>query len=554
MKTLYKSILAAAVATPLLTGCIEETFPTSGILQSQLEGSSKAAEALVYAMPSSMLQIATVSSSQHYQWGNPALMHIRDVMTEDMAIVASGYNWFSSFSSVDYTLGENYMVTQFIWNLYYEMILTTNNTIGAIDPETDDAYLLGRLGTARAFRAAVYLDMARMYEFLPNNYTSGVNSNGNDVTGLTVPIVTEKTTEPESRNNPRATHDEMVEFILSDLTAAAELLDGDPNTPDKTLPDLPVVYGLMARTYLWDASFQAELGDASLAPGLYADAANYARLAITTSGATPTTQSQWLSTTNGFNDLSVSSWMWGSQYVEEDNAVQSALLNWTSWMSNETTFGYASAGPFVQIGASLYDKISDRDFRKLAWVAPEGSSLSGRESFIDAEFAAEEFDSYYSLKFRPGNGNMEDYKVACTVAIPLMRVEEMYFIEAEATAHSNPTGGLQLLKDFMKQYRYATYTSNASTEKDVIEEIILQKRIELWGEGQTFFDVKRLNMDVTRYYDGTNFSTDDLYNTNGRPAWMNIVIILTESNNNEAVRGWNNPTPYGSLQPITPSN
>lgn len=551
MKTLYKSILAAAVTAPLLTGCIEEKFPTSGIIQSQLESSSKATEALVYAMPSSLLQIATISSEAHYQWGNPSLMHIRDVMTEDMAIVSSGYNWFDSFSSVDYTLGEAYMVPQFIWNLYYEMVLSTNNTIGAIDPETTDSYLRSYLGAGYAFRAGVYLDMARMYEFLPNNYTSATNANGNDVTGLTVPIVTEKTTEAESRKNPRAPHNEMFEFILGDLTAAVEYLDGAPARPNKTIPNLSVAYGLMARAYLWDASFQAELGDAALAPTQYANAAKYARLAITTSGATPTTQAQWLNTTTGFNDITTPSWMWGSQYVEEDRAVTSALLNWTSWMSNETTFGYASAGPFVQIGASLYDRISDRDFRKLSWVAPENGALSGRESYIDAEFAEENFAQYYSLKFRPGNGNMEDNKVACSVGIPLMRVEEMYFIEAEATAHTNPAGGISLLNDFMKQYRYATYSSNAATEEDAVEEIILQKRIELWGEGQSFFDVKRLNMDVTRYYSGTNFAIAERYNTNGRPAWMNIVIVLTESNNNEAVAGWNNPTPYGSLQPIT---
>lgn len=44
----------------------------------------------------------------------------------------------------------------------------------------------------------------------------------------------------------------------------------------------------------------------------YANAQVYARKAIEESGATPTTQDQWLSTTSGFNDISISSWMFGS--------------------------------------------------------------------------------------------------------------------------------------------------------------------------------------------------------------------------------------------------
>ena len=46
----------------------------------------------------------------------------------------------------------------------------------------------------------------------PTNNTSAVNIDGNDVTNLTVPIVTENTTEEEARNNPRATTSEMFDF------------------------------------------------------------------------------------------------------------------------------------------------------------------------------------------------------------------------------------------------------------------------------------------------------------------------------------------------------
>lgn len=61
--------------------------------------------------------------------------------------------------------------------------------------------------------------------------------------------------------------------------------------------------------------------------------------AINETDVTPMTEDQCLSTTKGFNDLSC--WMWGSQLKSEDAQVKSGIITWTSWMSNETTYGYS---------------------------------------------------------------------------------------------------------------------------------------------------------------------------------------------------------------------
>jgi hypothetical protein len=112
-------------------------------------------------------------------------------------------------------------------------------------------------------------------------------------------------------------------------------------------------------------------------------------------------------------------------------------------------------------------------------------------------------------------------------------------------AHQNANLGKQLLESFMQNYRDPNYTCLVTNQDDVIEEIVFQKRVELWGEGQSFFDIKRLNYSVTRGYKGTNHVNGQRYNTEGRPAWMNLVIVQTEQNNNEAVMGYNNPDPTG---------
>lgn len=533
MKHIFKTIgLTLVAAAPLaLTGCLEEVFPTSGVTEEQLGGSDKAVETIFWGMPSYLNKFATVSSSYAYDWGYGSIIHIRDVMTGDYTTAASSYDWYTSWAYNRYN-DERYASTGFVWAFYNTWMLTINQSVKTFKPaDGEEPEFPYYYAASCAFRAFASLDLARMYEFLPNDAVSGVNQYGNDVTGLTVPIVTEETTEEEAIDNPRATREQMAAHILADLREAEKYIGSYNNQSNKTVPDLAVVYGLYARYYMW-------LED-------YPNAAEYARKAIDASPyATPLTEDQWLSLASGFNDMTVNSWMLAEALVEENDAVQTGILNWTSWMSNEATYGYANAGPYQRIDASLYSRIDNADFRKLSYLAPEGHLLEGQEPMIDDELRSY-LPAYSSLKFRPGFANTKDFNIGSSVQIPLMRVEEMYLIEAEATAHTNAAAGKELIESFMQRYRYSSYVCEASSTDEVVEEIVLQKRIELWGEGQTFFDIKRLDMPVTRNYSGTNFPAGSRFNTTTRPAWMNLIIVRNEGANNTAVLEWNNPRTEG---------
>lgn len=542
MKNIYKSLFAALALIPL-TSCVEEVFPTSGVTQDQLDASEKSYEAMVFAMPAYYNNVATVSGDVAYDWGYGSIMHIRDVMTDQFAVVSSGYDWYTAWEQNTY-IGPGYLATQFIWNYYNKLVLTANNVLGSIDEDTDNEQLLYYRGLGYAFRASHYLDMARMYGYLPTAVTDPITSDGNDVTYYTVPIMTPELTEEQARKNYRASHEEMKEFLINDLTKAEELIQIEERV-DKTLPDLSCVYGLFARVYMWDGGVQNDMGNDAESKASYQKAAEYARLAINNFSGTPTTRDEWLSTTNGFNNISTPSWMWGISQAKEDATVQTWIINWTSWNSNETYFGYTSYGPFTMISASTYNRMSDDDFRKLSYKAPTNSSLYNQVPVIDSSWAAY-LPTYTSYKFRPADGNMDDPAKGAASSYPLMRVEEMYFIEAEASEHATPGSGKALLEDFMKRYRYSSYKCTAT---DVVEEIYFQKAVELWGEGQTYFDMKRLNYSARRSYTGTNFAPLAAFNTNGRPAWMNICIVATEGNNNEGLRGWNNPDPSDLYEP-----
>ncbi len=525
------------------TSCIEETEPTSVATQAQAERSSSATKAQAMAIPA---QFNAMDNSYvddptnwHAAFGYPAMMIIRDMMGNDMGFPTSSYaSHFYRFGSCQYMGGE-YIYAAYIWEYYYKLVLTANSVINVVNPETATKEQLGYLGAAHAVRALAYLDLGRMYEFLPNDKTSSINADNNDVTGLTVPIVTPTMTEAEARNNPRVKKADLVTFIKADIEKAKEYIPNVTDRLNRTIPNLACVYGLEARLDMWTEDYSA--------------AATAAQNAISAAGMSPLSETVALDKNTGMNTYS--QFMWCCNLVKEDDAVQSGIVNFTSWMSNQTTFGYtgSATGQYMICDKKFYERISDSDWRKKWWQAPEGSELRNQKSKNHIEYLtatdAEEMPEFAALKFRPGQGNTEDYNVGCAVAVPLMRVEEMYFIKAEAEAHSNPATGIATLTDFMTQYRDAAYSTNASSEEAAIDEIIFQKRVELWGEGQIFFDYKRLNMSVNRGYSGTPFFSALRLNTEGRPAWMNIVISVSEYQDNQAINHWNNPDPSDLYTP-----
>lgn len=525
------------------TSCIDETEPTSVATQAQAERSSSATKAQAMAMPAQLNAMDddyVDNNNWHAVFGYPAMMIIRDMMCNDMGFPTSDYAHHFYYFGADKYLGGQYIYAAYIWEYYYKLIQTANAVIGVVNPETATKEQLGFLGAAYAFRAMAYLDLARMYEFLPNEMTKSVNADNNDVTGLTVPIVKPGMTEQEARNNPRAKKEDMVEFIKGDLELAKQYIPNITDRISRTLPNLACVYGLEARFDMWIEDYSA--------------AAAAAEHAIAESGMTPLSEAVALDKASGMN--TPSQFMWCCNLVKEDAAVQSGIVNFVSWMSNQTSFGYtgSATGQYMICDKKFYNRISATDWRIKWWQAPEGSDLRNQKAKNHIEYliasAAEDMPELASLKFRPGQGNTEDYNVGCAVAVPLMRVEEMYFIKAEAEAHTDAAKGIATLTDFMVQYRDPNFAKKVSTVEAAIDEIIFQKRVELWGEGQLFFDYKRLNMSVNRGYEGTPFFNLMRLNSNGRPAWMNLVISVSEYQDNQAVNHWNNPDPSDLYTPL----
>ena len=83
--------------------------------------------------------------------------------------------------------------------------------------------------------------------------------------------------------------------------------------------------------------------------------------------------------------------------------------------------------------------------------------------------------------------------------IPYIRLAEMYLILAEAYAKTpgKETDAQNTLYT-LAHNRDASYVLSTNTGQALIDEILIQRRVELWGEGFRFYDLKRLNLPLDR--------------------------------------------------------
>lgn len=525
MKNMLKYAWVSGLCLACATGCIEETEPSIVATSDQIAQVASAVEATVNGIYGDMNRYdSSWAADYHFAWGYGSMCMIRELLCNDVSTPATSYDtWYLGWL-LNKSIGPEKVYPQYVWNYYTALLYSINTVLETVTPETATAATRPYMGIARAYRAMAWLDMGQMYEFKPNNYTSAP-----EVEGLTIPYLHEGMTEEEARNNPRLTKEQLLEYIYTDLDLAIEYLDGVSQT-SIAMPTVAVAYGLKARAYMWE--------------GEYDKAREAAQNAIDLSGCTPLTEEQWTDISTGFNSASSqNSWMWGTTLNSESNLVRTGILNWTSWMASETTYGYAGGGgTFRMADALFYSQISDTDFRKLSWKAPSNSSLQVPMIADQSDYTSENIPDLGNVKFRPGQGNPTDYLIASATDFPLMRVEEMYFILAECDARN---GDSSTLVNFMTSYRDATYTCNKSGDS-LINEVLFQKRVELWGEGQIFFDYKRLALPIQRSYSGTNHRTDSCFNvTDGLAPWFNFCFVRTESDNNPALV--NNPDPSDTV-------
>lgn len=465
---------------------------------------------------------------RHYDFGYASTMMMMDASGQDEPSQVSGYNWYNKpLRFVDRTA--NSETTYFIWNQCYKNIKIANDVLKSVDLENLSDVAKSYVGQAYAMRAFEYFTLIQLYQFTYKGHE--------DAAG--VPLVTEKTTEAEANNNPRAAVKDVYKQIMDDLNIAIDYLTDSRSA--KSEINRQVAYGLRARVNLVMQNWSDAAADAKKAAEGYTPLSKEA-------AAAP-----------GFNDVSASNWIWGNIIDESNDIVQTGILNFPSMMCSFTGNGYSPTYACRMINSKLWKEIPSTDVRKGWWIDENLNS-----SIVDSKYVVHQKDEdeegnvvkylavynqtgdevaditepYTNVKFGAYKNQYGNELNACD--IPLMRVEEMILIQAEATAMGgNVEEGKRILEDFVRTYRDPSYTCNASTAEGVQDAVWFQRRVELWGEGFSFTDLLRLKKPLDRT--GANYEVSVRFNLPAESPIFLYLIPEDEENHNEALVGNNNP-------------
>ncbi len=482
----YKFQTSLLLAILFLSACSKdflETKPTTQVDAGSAITTVENAKASLNGIHRSMF----MRYNDQGTFGQGTIMINADVLGEDYVFSGQSNGWFlTGYRWIDHrnANGGAYFPYQF----YYRIISNANVIINGIDKTVGlPADKNNILGQALAYRGWAYFNLVQLYG---KRFVKGA---AND--GLGVPLVLTNTTEGQAR----ATVAEVYTQINKDLNTAAGLLTN--TRPDKSNLNLSVVLGIQARVALTQQEW------ATAATKAAAARAGYSLMS---------TAAQFL---DGSSTWTNPEWMWGSSQIDDQTEYFTAFLAYISYNFNSTNI---RTNPKC-ISRTLYNTMDANDLRRALWVvAPTTSNTvvppgGGRVAYMNQKFKA-----------KSDANSVGD--------MPYMRAAEMFLIEAEALARNNDeTGSKTVFTTFMRT-RVPNYTSSTATGAAYLTEIMNSRRVELWGEGFRFFDLKRLNLPLDR--NGSNHNTAlavAMTVAAGDNAWQ-WVIPQSEINANPLVK------------------
>lgn len=409
------------------------------------------------------------SYSSHDDCGIGAVLHAGDMMTEDIVQVES--HWFTYDYALDFRMN-NYRRPYGTWKLFYTLINQANDIITLVDmdrvnSDANDATtksLRGFYGESLALRAYCNFMLVQIFQ---NAVTAAPDASGAhiDRTKKAVPLFFSTNEAGYENDYTRGNVGNVLDAVERDLLKAEQLLNGYAR-PTKVEIDQSVVRGLLARYYLFVGNWDKAIQYAQLAREKY----------------TLMDQEELMS---GFLDIESKEWMWGYDFTTETSTV---YASWYSHLSNIAQ-GYAGIGYAPRaIDKRLYESIEATDYRK-AWFNDEKGDKDNASAGAQVAYA--------NLKFGDdGNWTMDNV---------YMRAAEMYLIEAEALAQKGDNAGAATALKPLMEARCSEWSATSLT----VDDVVLQRRIELWGEGHGLFDLKRLYRGIDRTYEGSNHRKPD---------------------------------------------
>ena len=461
MKTIINKFLLITLGVIVLqlTSCSEEFLETTtseGIGELAAVQTDQDLMNIVNGMHRKMYTRTTYGQG-YVGWTGGMIMF--DSMADDVVHTGTALSWhISGVRWLNQNIDTSTEVA-YPWRFFYDHINNANTIInGAAKAESttgNNNLKEQALGEAYAYRAWCYFQLVQIYS---QRYVKGGNNNG-----LGVVLRLTVGDEPIARG----TIEEVYNQIHKDLNESISKLTGKSKMNNSHF-NVNIAKGIKARVYLTQEEWT-----------LAAQYAKEARQSYTLMSAAEYTA--------GFNDYTNKEWMWGSQIITDQT---DRFGNYGAFMSrnfNSTTIRTAPKAIYVP----LFNKFPATDIRT------KNFDPTGKHVLLNlpSNFQKRPYTSQKTLAVSTSDSRAD---------VPYMRAAEMYLIEAEALARNSKETESKLIYNQFMQNRDVGYTPTTNIGTVYINEIMDSRRIELWGEGFRWFDLKRLNLPLVRNNLGSN--------------------------------------------------
>lgn len=483
MKTIFKSLFVIGAAVAVLASCSKDylnTLPESSVSPDTIFESTTNAPLAINGL-SKMMSCQYLGTQGMNGEGTVKVWYGNCMGNDFQRCYLTGWHSLWNFTSM---MPRNTSIyNYYLWFYYYKIIGNANQIIVNIDkaegPDAEKEFIKAQ---ALVFRAYSFLMLSQFYANRWCDSGNGASS------GIVLRL------DDSEGDMPLSTLAETYTQIYKDLDDAIKLFKSSGQSRSQFYEtDIDVAYAVYAR--------------AALTREDWANAATYAALAR--KNYPLMSSSDYME--GGFSTPN-KEWIWGVFEAQEQTLYYYSMY---AYLASNASTSMQRTYPCA-ISRELYDQIPQGDERRKLWLEPteaERKELNayGRSTGTLYKRAFKEYGSklqsaslvyqYMHFKFlatfMPGGGSF------C-----LFRSAEMYLIEAEADCHLNkPSDAQKLLVELNKTHNPGY--SCSLTGDDLLEEVKLYRRIDLWGEGFDWFDCKRWKKTIVRksIANGGSFST-----------------------------------------------
>ncbi len=463
MKNILKISLLVLSAATLASSCSKDylnTSPTSSTSPSTIfETTDNAALAINGICKLMTRQYLT---TQGFNGEGTVKLYTGDYPGDNLVVNLPG--WSSVINST-YHDNKTAKYNYYIWFYYYKLIVNANTVIANIDgasgPEKEKQFIKAQ---ALSFRAYSYMMLLQCYSVRWSDSNNGASD------GVVLRLDT------STGDMPLSTMAECYGQIYADLDEAIKLFTESglsPDSDDNYSPNISMAYATYARAAL-------NKQDYSTAAAMAAKARE---------GHPLMSVKDYQSGFNSVND----EWIWSCYGGAEETLY---YFSFFAYVAYDAAAAQVKSYPKC-MSKEVYDKIPETDIRKDMFLDPKDYSynastgLGGKDLLAYARKLHPDIAAnaksyiYMNFKFKtleqPGIGNLNNF-----------RSSEMYLIEAEANYFlGNEAAARTAMNTLTRDSKRDEAYNCTATGKALLDEIKLYRRIELFGEGFNWFDLKR---------------------------------------------------------------